>query len=109
MGVKVARILLKELSSKIEGKLTLIAKLKLETSFAHDRITYFVLFCIILIIKNIQNALFRKVNDLCYPKLTLSSGFVLEAGTCSVKWIRDIIKIKTSLQEMQECIKTWHM
>ena len=36
INVKVARMLLKELSGKIEGKLTPIAELKLETSFNHD-------------------------------------------------------------------------
>ena len=36
-----------------------------------------------------RNALFRKGNDFWSPKILLSTGFVLEAGICSVKWIRD--------------------
>ena len=36
INVKVARMFLKELSEKIEVKLTPIAELNLETSFTHD-------------------------------------------------------------------------
>ena len=60
MNVKVARMLLKELSNKIEGKLTPIEKLKLEPSFNHDRSTYFTLFCMIHVIKNNRNTLFKR-------------------------------------------------
>ena len=79
MRNKVSRMLLKQLSSKIEEKLTPITKLKLEISFAHDGITYFILFCMVNVIKN-RNDFFRKGNDFCYPKLTLSSSFALETG-----------------------------
>ena len=37
-----------------------------------------------------RNDLFRKGNYFYYPKLTLSTGFLLEAGVCSVKFIRDL-------------------
>ena len=37
-----------------------------------------------------SNALFGKGKDFYYQKLILSTGFVLEAGVCSVKWIRDL-------------------
>ena len=40
MSSKVVRMMLKELSSKIEGTLTPIAKLKLEASFTHDGQTF---------------------------------------------------------------------
>ena len=40
--------------------------------------------------KNIRNALFRKGNDFHCPRLELCTGFVLEAGVCSVKWTRDL-------------------
>ena len=52
MILKVSRILLKDLSSKIEGKLTPITKLKLKTSFSLARSTYFMLFCMIYVIKH---------------------------------------------------------
>ena len=47
-------------------------------------------FYTILITKNIRNSLLRKGNPLSYPKLMLSSRFVLEAGIYSVKWIQDL-------------------
>ena len=47
-------------------------------------------FCITHIEKNIRNALFRNRNHLISPKLVLSTDYVLEAGVCSVKWIRDL-------------------
>ena len=34
--------------------------------------------------------MFKKGNDFHCPKLTLSTGNVLEAGTCSVKRMRDL-------------------
>ena len=41
------------------------------------------------VIKNIHTALSRKGNYFWNPKLALSSGFVLCARVCSIKWIRD--------------------
>ena len=79
-NVKVARMLLKELSVKIAGKATPIVELKLETSFIHNGKVHFVLFCIVHLIKNIRNALFRKGNDFHCPRLESCTGFVLEAG-----------------------------
>ena len=51
INVKVSRMLLKELSETIEGKLTPIEELNIETSFSHDGSIYFMLFCTIHIIK----------------------------------------------------------
>ena len=45
---KVARILLEELSEKIEGTLNLIAELNLEKSFTHNRQKYFMFFALLM-------------------------------------------------------------
>ena len=37
-----------------------------------------------------QNGLFTKGNECHCPELVLSTDFVLEAGTCSVTWIRKL-------------------
>ena len=37
-----------------------------------------------------RNALSRKGNHFSDPTLMLSTGFVLEAGVCFVKWIRHL-------------------
>ena len=42
------------------------------------------------IIENLRNTLLKKGNDFYHPKLTLSTGYVLEAGICSLKWMRDL-------------------
>ena len=50
-NVKVAKKLLKLLNENEEGKFVSAAELKLQTSFKHGGQTYFVVFCIIHIIK----------------------------------------------------------
>ena len=45
---------------------------------------------IVYIIKILRNTLFKKDNEFFHPKLTLRIVHVLEAGTCSVKWMRDL-------------------
>ena len=82
---KLARVFLKELSEKNQGKLTPISELKLETIFSRDGQRLFVLICITHMMKNMRNAFPRKGKDFCYPKLTLLTCFVLEDGVCSVK------------------------
>ena len=63
ISVKLVRKLFKELSKNIEGKLTLIAGLKLEVSFARDGQVCVALLWMTRGIKNIRNSLFRKGND----------------------------------------------
>lgn len=41
-------------------------------------------------VKTLRNALFAKGNYFSYPKLSLLCGYVLEAGTHNVNWIRDL-------------------
>ena len=64
--------------------------LKLEKSFECKGKIYFVMFCIPHTIKNVRNAFFRKDNEHLNPKLNLSTGNAIEAGTCSSKWTRDL-------------------
>ena len=45
---------------------------------------------IVYIIKILRNTLFKKDNEFFHPKLTLRIVHVLEAGTCSVKCMRDL-------------------
>ena len=51
------------------------------------------MFCIVHIIKNIRNTLFKKQNNFYYPRLRLNTGHVLEEGICSVKWMRELRKM----------------
>ena len=71
-----------------DGKPTPTAQSKLKTSFKHNGDDFFPTFCLPPIIKTCRKAFFNK--DFHYPTLALSSGFVLEAGVCSVKWMRDL-------------------
>ena len=83
-NTKVAKKLLCKLNAEMEGNKVRIAETKLHESLICNRKIYFILFCIIHIIKNIRNTLFRKENEFHYPKLVLLTGFVLESGVCSV-------------------------
>ena len=84
VNTKMAKNLLYQLNIETEGNKVCIGEIKLCTSFiCHEKI-YFVLFYIIYIIKNIRNTLIRKGNEFHYPKLVLSTSFILESGICSV-------------------------
>ena len=72
------------------GKPTPTAQLQLQTSFKYENEQYFTLFCVPHMIKTARNALFIKGNDFNYPELKLSIGYVLQAGICSMKYIRDL-------------------
>lgn len=41
-------------------------------------------------VENFRNALFGSNNYFYYPRLVLSSGYVLEARACAVNWIRGL-------------------
>ena len=68
---KVVRKLLKALNFSAGGKPAPLAELNLQTYFICKENKYFVLFCIVHIIKCVRNALFRKDNYFAYPKLCL--------------------------------------
>ena len=51
VNVKVARMLLDELSEKVHGKSTPIPELKLKSNFTRNRKVHFVLFCMVYLIK----------------------------------------------------------
>ena len=89
-NVKLFKTTKKALSPKINGKPTLAAQLKLETSCFRKGQEFFLILCIPRVAKTLRNALFAKRNYFSYPKLTLSFNFFLEAGTCIVKWTRDL-------------------
>ena len=73
-NVKTVKKLLKEIGSINLDHCKTIPELKLETYFIHNGSKYFVLFCIVHIIKNIRNALFRMKNEFACPKLILPTG-----------------------------------
>ena len=76
------------------GKPTPTAQLQLQTSFKYENEEYFTLFCVPHMIKTVRNALFIKDNDFNYPELKLSTGHVLQAGACTVNYVRDLYQNK---------------
>ena len=84
-NVKTVKKKLKEIGSKNLDHCNPIPELKLETHFLHNGNKYFISFCIVHIVKNIRNVLFRMKNDFVYPKLTLPIGYILQSGICSIK------------------------
>lgn len=89
-NAKVLRITNKALNPATNCNPTPNVQLQLETSFARKCQKYFTLFCVPHMAKTLRNALFAKGNYFSYPKLSLSCSYVLEAGTCSANWIRDL-------------------
>lgn len=91
-NMKVVKELLKQVNEKNEEPSS-IAELKLKINFQYENRSYYVMLCIVHIIKNIRNALVKKQNDFYYPRLRLSTGHVLEEGICSAKWMRELHKM----------------
>ena len=87
-NVKLVKTTNKVLNPTTNDKHAPAAQLKLETSFMHKGQEMFPIFCVPHMAKTFRNALFAKGNDFTYPKLTLSCGFTLEAGTFSIKLTR---------------------
>ena len=54
VNVKVAKKLLRPLNAEMEGNKVCVAEIKLCTSFIHNGKTYFILFCIVHIIKILE-------------------------------------------------------
>jgi len=69
---------------------TPVARMKFETSFMHNNNERFIMFCVPHMLKSFRNGLFSSNNYYQYPRLVLSTGFVLEAGTCTVSWVRKL-------------------
>ena len=89
-NVKLVKTTNKVLNPTTNGKPTPATQLKQETSFLCKGQEMFPIFCVPHMAKIFRNSLFAKGNDFTYPKLTLSCGFTLEAGTCRVKWVRKL-------------------
>ena len=89
-NVKLLKITNKTLNPTTNGNPTPTAQLQLEKSFVCKGQMFFTLFCVPHMAKTLRNALFAKGNYFSYPKLSLSCGYVFEAGTCSVNWMRDL-------------------
>jgi len=60
---------------------------KLPISFMKNNKHIFIIFCIIYIIKCMQNNLISSNNFFHYLSLILSNGEILESGYCDFKWI----------------------
>ena len=56
----------------------------------HNNNKHFIMFCIPHMLKSFRNELFSSNNYYQYPRLVLSTGFVLEAGICTVSWVRKL-------------------
>ena len=64
--------------------------MKFETSFMHNNNEHFIMFCVPYILKSFRNGLFSLNNYYQHPRLELSTGYVLEAGVCTVSWVRKL-------------------
>ena len=87
---KLVRMLLAEKLRQESKKGTPLPEIVLETFFFYNNRKYYVLFCIVHIVKCVRNALFRKNNYFQYPELVLCTGHVLEAGTCTSKHVKQL-------------------
>ena len=65
------------------------AALKFEPYFIYNDEKYFTLFCLPHIAKCLRNNFVKKDNYFKHPKLVLSTGYTLEAGSCTFKCIQD--------------------
>ena len=87
---KLVRMFIAEKYRRESNKVTPVPEIILESYFAHNDRKYHVLFCIVHIVKCVRNALFRKNNYFQYPELVLCTVYVLEAGTCTSKYVKQI-------------------
>ena len=69
------------------------ARMKFESFFTHKGEKYFILFCLVHMIKCVWNNLLRKDNYFEYPTLVLSNSYVLEEGIYSSNWLKELCNI----------------
>jgi len=64
---------------------------KYNTSFVYNNISYFILFCLVCIIKCVWNNLIAKNSYFKYPELKDDQGtIILKAGIYDIKFIRQL-------------------
>ena len=90
VNTKLVRILLREKIRNENSKQAPLPEIMLETHFFHNERKYYLLFYVVYIIKYARNTLFQKNNYFQYPQLVLHAGFILEAGTCTAKYIKQL-------------------